>query len=156
MLIYLGLGSNRGNRRELLQEALTQIAERVGKVTSVSAFYETAPEGFVSEHPFLNAVCEVQTELLPEEILWYTERIEQKLGRLQKSQNLVYQDRTMDIDLLLVGNVMLQSDGLIVPHPRMHERLFVLEPLAEIAPDVIHPVMKKSIKQLLTELQHTK
>lgn len=156
MLIYLGLGSNRGNRQELLQEALTQIAERVGKVTSVSAFYETAPEGFVSEHSFLNAVCEVQTELLPEEILWYTERIEQKLGRLQKSQNLVYQDRTMDIDLLLAGNVMLQSDGLIVPHPRMHERLFVLEPLVEIAPDVIHPVLKKSVKQLLTELQYTK
>ncbi len=84
MLIYLGLGSNKGNRQELLQQALTQIAERVGEVASVSAFYETSPEGFSSSYPFLNAVCKVQTELSLEDILLRTEAIERELGRLQK------------------------------------------------------------------------
>ncbi len=152
MLIYLGLGSNKGNRQELLQQALTQIAERVGEVASVSAFYETSPEGFSSSYPFLNAVCKVQTELSLEDILLRTEAIERELGRLQKSQNLVYQDRTMDIDLLLAEDSMLHTERLIVPHPRMHERLFVLEPLAEIAPYVIHPIFQKNINQLLAEI----
>ncbi len=152
MLIYLGLGSNKGNRQELLQQALTQIAERIGEVASVSAFYETSPVGFPSSYPFLNAVCKVQTELSLEDVLLRAEAIERKLGRLQKSQNLVYQDRTMDIDLLLAEDLVLHTERLTVPHPRMHERLFVLEPLAEIAPHVIHPIFQKNINQLLAEI----
>lgn len=149
MLVYLGLGSNLGERENILRSAIDKINERVGEVISLSAFYETMPDGFVSEHPFLNAVCGVETKLEPLEILAQTEAVERELGRNRKSVNRMYQDRTLDIDILLVEGCVLYSEVLTIPHPRMHERLFVLEPLSEIAPEIVHPVLQKTISQLL-------
>lgn len=151
MKAYLGLGTNIGNRRRNLIVAAALLAERCGDVLALSSFYETEPWGFQSEHSFLNAALELETGLHPVALLRQTQLIEQEMGRKEKS-NGVYKDRIIDIDLLLCEDLILQSDELMLPHPLMHERRFVLEPLAEIAPFFVHPVLKKSIEELLAEL----
>lgn len=152
MDVYLGLGTNMGNKRRNLLAAAALLAERAGDVLALSSFYETEPWGFQSDYVFLNAALGLQTELSSEELLQMTQEIEQELGRTEKS-NGSYQDRIIDIDILLYGNQVIQKDKLLIPHPLMEQRRFVLEPLAEIAPSVVHPVFGKSILELLNDLE---
>ncbi len=147
--VYLGLGTNLGNREKNLQSAVGMIQERIGKVISLSSFYETTPWGFVSDNTFLNAAACVETSFSPEEVLAATQQIEREMGRQKKSANGVYTDRPIDIDILLFGDLILQLPQLTVPHPLMTERDFVMRPLTEIAPDAIHPVFRKPLKELI-------
>ena len=147
-IAYLALGTNIGNKRRNMITAAALFAERVGDVLALSGFYETEPWGFQSENTFLNAALQLDTSLSPLELLKATQEIEIEMGRTQKS-NGAYHDRIIDIDILLYDNLVLQTPELTLPHPLMHERLFVMEPLAEIAPNVIHPVFKKPVISLL-------
>ena len=147
-IAYLALGTNIGNKRRNMISAAALLAERVGDVLALSGFYETEPWGFQSENTFLNAALQLDTSLSPLELLKATQEIEIEMGRTQKS-NGAYHDRIIDIDILLYDNLVLQTPELTLPHPLMHERLFVMEPLAEIAPNVIHPVFKKPVISLL-------
>ena len=151
--LYLGLGSNLGDRERLLHRAVEILVERIGGLKSLSAFYETEPWGFCSDHPFLNAVAVLCTEKTPEEILRITQAAERELGRRSKSVGGTYADRPIDIDLLLYDDLILSTTSpsgakLILPHPLMAERDFVMKPLAEIAPGLVHPVLGKTIKEL--------
>ena len=130
--LYLSLGSNLGDREQMLHRAIALIGERIGTVQRVSSFIETEPWGFQSEHPFLNAVCLVLTTLSPEQCLKETQRIERELGRTTKSKDGIYHDRPIDIDLLLYDNLKISTPTLTLPHPRMEERDFVMVPLREI------------------------
>lgn len=149
--LYLSLGTNLGNKRENLTRAIELLSLALGKCIAVSQFIETAPWGFDSENGFLNCVAAFETALAPMQLLDMTESIERELGRTQKSNNGHYRDRIIDIDILLYGDNIIVNDRLTIPHPLMHKRDFVLEPLAEIAPDTQHPVLHKSIKQLMEE-----
>ena len=133
--VYLGLGTNLGDKEANLKAAIGEIGKRVGEVTSLSAFHASEPWGFESEHSFLNAVCCVQTDLNPMEVLHTTQEIERSLGRLKKSVNGVYSDRMIDIDILLYDDLHIQTPELTIPHPLMWERDFVMIPLREIASD---------------------
>lgn len=149
MYVYFGLGTNLGDKEHNLRLAVRKIEERVGKVVSLSAFYATAPWGFSLEHTFLNAAACVETLLPPLSVLHLTQEIEREIGRTHKSVGGVYSDRVIDIDLLLYGDRVLDTPELKLPHPLMHERRFVMEPLAEIAPDLVHPILKKKMRELL-------
>jgi 2-amino-4-hydroxy-6-hydroxymethyldihydropteridine diphosphokinase len=150
--VYLGLGSNLGDKEKNLRDAVQKIGERIGNVDSLSAFYATSPWGFQSENTFLNAVVCVETPLSPHELLAITQQIEREIGRTAKSVNHTYADRLIDIDLLMVGDRIVNEPGLILPHPLMHERRFVMEPFAEIAPDIVHPVLKETISELYKQM----
>lgn len=147
-IVYLSLGSNLGDRTANLEAAITQLQE-VGKVVGRSSFYETEPVDVVQQPWFLNCVVAVETELMPKQFLSRALAIEQKLGR-RRTQ--LKGPRTIDIDVLLFGASIVDTPSLIIPHPAMHERRFALEPLAEIAPDIRHPVFKKTIRELLNAL----
>ena len=134
--LYLSLGSNLGDREDMLRRAITLIEERVGAVQRVSSFIETEPWGFESEHPFLNAAVMVLTTLSPIECLDATQQIERELGRKKKSKDGIYHDRPIDIDLLLYGDLKLSTPRLTIPHPHMYERDFVMIPLREIMPSI--------------------
>ncbi len=146
--VYLGLGTNLGDKRKNLNDAVTLIKERIGTVVSLSSFYETAPWGFQSDNSFLNAAIGVDTSLSPVALLRITQAIEKQLGRLHKSVQKVYHDRPIDIDILLYGEEVYESDELLIPHPEMAERRFVMEPLVEIAPEALHPLYCKTIREL--------
>ena len=151
--VYLGLGSNLGNRKAILNEAISLIQNRVGEVVRQSSFLETEPWGFSSPHPFLNTAVAVYTPLTPLELLSQTQSIEQSLGRRHKHlPHEAYQDRPIDIDILLYNQeVIEQGDRLQIPHPQMLKRLFVLEPLASIAPTLVHPLAQQPIASLLSQ-----
>ena len=153
--IFLGLGSNLGDKQKNIERAYRQIKKRIGKIVSKSAFYITEPEGFESENQFVNSVCEVATTLTAREVLQETQEIEKKIGRTTKSENQQYADRIIDIDILLFDNQIIEEPGFLIPHPRLHFRNFVLTPFAEISPNTIHPVFDKSILQLMSELSQT-
>lgn len=152
-LVYLSLGTNLGNKEENLRTAMTLIEEQVGTITSQSALYASAPWGFDSENTFLNNAISVETSLTPEKLLSTTQRIEHTLGRTHKSVDGQYSDRLIDIDILLYDDVVMHTPSLTLPHPLMHRRLFVLEPLSEIAPTMIHPLLQKEIATLCNELK---
>jgi len=145
------MGDKEGNTHK----AIEKIQERIGDVVAVSAFLITEPVGFVSDNKFLNAACEVHTKLSAPEVLECTQIIEREVGRKSKSANGIYSDRIIDIDILLYDDKAVEYPYLTIPHPRMHERAFVLFPLNEIASDVIHPVFNKTIKQLKEEIAHS-
>ena len=151
--VYLGLGTNIGNKKENLTRAIETLSLALGHYTALSSFIETAPWGFESENTFLNCAVAFETVLLPEELLDTTERIERELGRTVKSTGGTYHDRVIDIDILLYGNETIDTPRLTIPHPLMHLRDFVLEPLAEIAPEVVHPTTGKSISRLADEVK---
>lgn len=129
--VYLGLGSNLGDRHTLLLKAIELLAQHVGRLVRCSSFIETEPWGFASEHRFLNAVALFRTTLTPHELLTATQDIERQLGRREKS-NGTYHDRPIDIDILLYGDAVIDEPDLKIPHPRMQERDFVMRPLREI------------------------
>lgn len=129
---YLSLGSNLGDRRQLLHTAINEIAERVGRVEAISSCIETEPVGFDSVHLFLNMAVRVTTELNPYELLKVLKQLERDLGRTRKSHDGVHYDRTIDIDILLYDNLEVNSEELQIPHPRMWDRDFVMRPLKEI------------------------
>ena len=151
MKAYLGLGSNLGNRRRNLITAAALLAERAGDVLALSSFYETEPWGFVSENRFLNAALALETSLSPFDLLRLTQTIEREMGRAAKSAQGIYHDRLIDIDLLLCGDEVVRSAELEIPHPHLHERRFVLEPLREIAPFLRHPLLGKNIEELFRD-----
>lgn len=128
--------------------AAEEIEKRIGKVASLSAFYATEPWGFSSDNTFLNAAVGVETSLTPLEVLAVTQAIEREMGRTHKSAGGAYSDRVIDIDLLLYADLVMDTPALQLPHPLMHERLFVMEPLAEIAPAVVHPVLRKTMREI--------
>jgi 2-amino-4-hydroxy-6-hydroxymethyldihydropteridine diphosphokinase len=144
MLAYLSLGSNVGDRAANLQAAIARMSS-LGEVVAVSSFYETEPVGFAAQPWFLNCAVKLDTKKTPEQLLAGILSLEQEMGRLRVLKN---GPRTIDIDILLVGDSVIKTEGLSIPHPAMHERRFVLEPLAEIAPEVEHPVLKRSIREL--------
>lgn len=155
--VYIGLGTNLGDKEQNLRDAVHRIEEQIGKVLSLSAFYVTAPWGFASENSFLNAAACVETQLSPLEVLQETQTIERELGRTKKSVNGAYSDRLIDIDLLLYDDLVLSvtsADGaeLNLPHPLMAQRDFVMRPLAEIAPALQHPILKQTMKEIFDEL----
>ena len=146
--VYLSLGSNLGEREENLRNAIERLRE-VGEVAAVSSFYETEPVEFTAQPWFLNLAVELRTELMPKQLLAAVLRIEREMGRKRLQPK---GPRLIDIDILLFGNAAVKSTGLTIPHPAMQERKFVLAPLAEIAPEVRHPVLKTTVKEMLQEL----
>lgn len=150
---YLSLGTNLGNKRRNLVTAAALLAERTGDILVLSEIYETEPWGFESSHRFLNAALVLETSLSPSDLLQATRLIEIEMGRIAKSDGS-YEDRVIDIDLLMYDEVVMQTGRLTLPHPLMHKRRFVMEPLAEIAPDAVHPVFHKTMNQLAAELNH--
>lgn len=149
--IYFGLGTNEGNKEENIRGAIEELSHLLGTPTAVATIIETEPWGFRSDNSFLNTVVAFKSTLAPEEILKATQEIERRLGRTKKSIGGCYSDRPIDIDILLYGNRIIESEHLTIPHPLLHKRLFVLQPLAQIAPQVIHPTLGKSITRLLKE-----
>ena len=130
--LYISLGSNLGNKEEKLRRAIELINERIVSVLRTSSFIETETWGFQSENTFLNAVCLVETRLTPMQCLRETQEIERLLGRTQKSTNGIYHDRPIDLDLLLYDDLEMNTPELVLPHPHMQERDFVMIPLREI------------------------
>jgi 2-amino-4-hydroxy-6-hydroxymethyldihydropteridine diphosphokinase len=147
-LIYLSLGSNIGDRASNLRNAIARLRTE-GQVVSVSSFFETQPIEFTNQALFLNCAVALKTAQIPEQLMAEILHIEQQMGRerIQKKG-----PRIIDIDILLFGDLILESPALTIPHPAMHERRFALEPLAEIAPKARHPVLKKTIRELLDAL----
>jgi 2-amino-4-hydroxy-6-hydroxymethyldihydropteridine diphosphokinase len=143
--VFLGLGSNLGNRRENLHRAAAALPAGIS-LMAASPVYETDPWGYLDQPAFLNQVWLVSTELPPWELLQVLKQIERALGRKVTFRN---GPRVIDIDILFYGDWLLEQEGMTIPHPRLHERAFVLVPLADLAPDLVHPALKKTVRELL-------
>jgi 2-amino-4-hydroxy-6-hydroxymethyldihydropteridine diphosphokinase len=144
-IAYISAGSNLGDRKANLKFALNSL-EKGGSVCGVSSYFETEPVGFLDQPWFLNIAIALETRLLPFDLLTLCQYIEASCGRVRTFQNA---PRTIDLDILLYGEAVLEDEKLVIPHPRLSERRFVLAPLAQIAPQLMHPVLKKSIRFLL-------
>ena len=150
---YLGIGTNIGKKKENLTRTIEALSLALGNYTALSEFMETEPWGFDSKSTFLNCVVAFDTTISPIGLLDITEGIERELGRTTKSTGGTYHDRIIDIDILLYGSEVIETPRLTIPHPLMHLRDFVLEPLAGIAPQAVHPTTGKSIEELASELK---
>ena len=149
MEVYLGLGSNLGDRKAILEKALQLLGQRL-QIERVSSLYETEPEGYAEQPLFLNAVCLAQTKLGPLQLLSVIKGIEASLGRVPSFPNA---PRPIDLDIIFYGDLVMETPELTIPHPRLEERAFVLIPLAEFAPNLLHPASGESIKDLAAGVQ---
>ena len=143
--IYLHTGSNLGDRISYLTQACEMLEKQVGKISNRSQWYETEAWGMKDQPNFINQALEVQTELVPEEVLFHIKKIEKEIGR-QKNEK--WHERIIDIDILFFGDNILSTEKLKIPHPHCHERMFVLIPLMEIAGDLVHPILNLTIEEL--------
>jgi len=156
-LLYLSLGSNRGERIDFLNRGMESVFRQIGIITKTSPVYQTDPWGFMDNSPFLNVVAEVETTLDPAQVLAVILGIERSMGRDRKSsENLgkgekIYRSRTIDIDILFYNDLAMDSPGLVIPHPLIPLRRFVLVPMDAICPGLVHPVLRKTVRQLLLE-----
>lgn len=148
-IVYLGLGSNIGDREAVLRSALTELDRPDLKLRRVSSLYETEPIGFREQGWFLNLAAEFETELFPKQLLLRTRKIEMAMGRRRTIEN---GPRTIDIDILLYGNAVVQTDDLEIPHPRYRDRRFTLAPLAELNPNLRDPVTFRTMSEMLADL----
>jgi len=151
--VYFLIGGNLGNREQILKDTAEQLNEKVGEIYLISSIYETEPWGFEHELSFLNQVVVCETTLLPIEVLNSTQEIELNLGRVRKKNR--YSERTIDIDLLFYDDLIMDTERLELPHPRMGERMFALAPLSEIIPEFIHPISFKTVQTMKTECEDT-
>ncbi|KAB2824842.1 MAG: 2-amino-4-hydroxy-6-hydroxymethyldihydropteridine diphosphokinase [Paludibacter sp.] len=151
--LFLLLGGNLGDKARNFSLARTRLEEELGEMAQCSPVYETEPWGFRSDYLFWNQVLRLETLLQPLEVLQKTKAIEKELGRVRKAER--YSSRLIDIDLLFYDDLVLHEPSLELPHPRIIDRRFVLEPLAEIAPDLVHPVFRQSIIELLENCTYT-
>lgn len=154
--IYLGLGSNLGNRLDTLEKACLSL-ERIGDLSAKSGIYESPAWGYADDRPYLNMVCVVESFLSSEELHRATLQIEVALGRenSKRKRNEPFRPRTIDIDILFVGDECINTDLLVIPHPHICLRNFVLRPMVDVAPDFVHPVYGKSMRGLLAESEDT-
>ena len=149
VIAYIGLGSNLGDKKANCRKALELLAEEC-RVVRVSSLYHTDPVGYIEQEEFVNAVAAVETDRSPSGLLALCHAIE---GRLGRTRTVHWGPRTIDLDILLYGDVVLEQPDLVIPHPLMAERMFVLAPLAEIDPDLMHPVLHKTALQLLHDVR---
>ena len=150
--IYLGIGSNLGDKEQNIKTALKLVEERAGKIIIQSSICQTMPWGFHSDNIFFNAAACVETNLTPMQVLSVIKMIEMEMGRTSKSSQGMYADRIIDLDLLFYEDQVINEVMLTVPHPLLQYRMFVLMPMTEIAPDLVHPVLKLPMRELLTRL----
>ena len=151
--VFVLLGSNLGDREHLVNQACNMIGERCGEIVAKSRLYESEPWGFKSEHWFLNQVVKIETSLSPDALMQTLLEIEKELGRDRITPHKGYVSRPIDLDILYFGNEIIDTQMVVVPHPRLHQRRFTLLPLCDVAPDFVHPVMNKTSLQLLDECQ---
>ena len=147
-IVFLGIGSNLGNRKAQLEQAIEGIGSTLGELENISGVYETAAWGITDQAAFLNQAIQITTQLLPQKLMQTILRLEAEMGR---KRGIKWGPRTIDIDILFYANEIIHTAELQIPHPQLHLRNFVLVPLAEIAPTFVHPLFKKTIKQLLLE-----
>ncbi|HKJ79566.1 MAG TPA: 2-amino-4-hydroxy-6-hydroxymethyldihydropteridine diphosphokinase [Prolixibacteraceae bacterium] len=145
--VFLGIGGNLGNKTENFKNVFKIIIREIGNITLTSSVYETPPWGFQAKESFWNQVLQVETELLPGEVLSKIHNIEDRFGRIRDNKN--YTSREMDIDIIYYDDSFLENENLIIPHPLLHQRKFVLVPLAEIAPNLKHPLLRLTSLQML-------
>ncbi|MBV9303594.1 MAG: 2-amino-4-hydroxy-6-hydroxymethyldihydropteridine diphosphokinase [Acidobacteriaceae bacterium] len=154
--VYLSLGSNLGKREENLQRALAALELKQIQIVARSSLYETEPQNLTQQRWFLNLVIECETRYFPMQLLGVIQKIERELGRERGAGSVRWGPRPIDIDVLLFGNVIMEMPQLTIPHPRMLERRFVLEPLLEIAPDLRHPVNRESLRKFIGKVSGQK
>lgn len=149
MKLYLLLGGNLGDKKTIFEAARSQLEKQLGEIMKQSAIYETEPWGFSSPDLFWNQALEISCSQSPEEVLSKIQLIEQAMGRIRK--NSQYSSRSIDIDILFYEDQIIDLQNLVIPHPRLQERKFALLPMYELEPDFVHPVLRKSIEELLAE-----
>ncbi|TFH39423.1 MAG: 2-amino-4-hydroxy-6-hydroxymethyldihydropteridine diphosphokinase [Bacteroidia bacterium] len=149
--VYIGIGSNLGDRHIFIEDSLLRLERDVGNIVTRSTVIETEPWGFDSADSFLNMVTKIETLLSPGGLLESLLKIESDMGRIRSEPG--YRSRVIDLDILFYDDLIIDSGDLAIPHPLLHRRLFVLQPMSEIAPDLVHPVLNKSISELLCELE---
>ena len=154
--VYLSLGSNLGKREENLQRALVALEHKQIQIVARSSVYETEPQNLSQQRWFLNLVIECETRYFPMQLLGIIQKIERELGRERGAGKVRWGPRPIDIDVLLFGSVIVETPQLTIPHPRMLERRFVLEPLLEIAPELRHPVNRESLRKFVGKVSGQK